>query len=178
MVDLTAIQQEQIAWSEKNFGQQPARLPHLGILEELGELGVAFLTHNMAEIEDAVGDVGIYALDFCGKKGWSLANFWENRAWFDGSDDGILQHSLHIFQLTKRLAHHQLKGEQGIRGGAAHHEEQMRVTMRALMWAMDTLCTNHLGVSFLVVIDRVWSKVRQRDWTKNPTNAHEVAGQS
>ena len=174
-MNLIEIQAEQIAWSEKNFGKQPARLPHLGIIEELGELGVAYGNDSMDEVLDAVGDVGIYALDFCGKKGWSLHDFWETRAWFTDEVANLPNMRIHV--LVKRLAHHQLKGEQGIRGGAAHHEEQLRFTLRALMWTLDRLCNNYLEVEFLTVIEKVWSKVRLRDWTKNKTNAHEVAEQ-
>lgn len=176
MVDLKAIQAEQIVWSERNFGKQHARYPLIGILEELGELGVAFNKDDRPEVLDAVGDVGIYALDFCGKKGWSLSDFWEARKWFDAEEDHSW-HTMHIFQLTKKLAHHQLKGEQGIRGGAEHHDEQMKITLCALMWAMGNICENHLGTSFLEVINKVWAKVRLRDWTKNKANAHQVAEQ-
>lgn len=177
-MDLIEIQAEQIAWSERNFGSQLARLPHLGIIEELGELGTALANDNLDEVLDAVGDVGIYALDFCGRKGWSLHTFWEARAWFPAEQEQAAPNAnLRIHLLVKHLAHHQLKGEQGIRGGAAHHEEQMKITLSALMWTLGRLCTNYLETDFLTVIERVWSKVRLRDWTKNKNNAHEVAEQ-
>lgn len=174
MIDLNVIQAEQVVWSVKNFGKQPARLPHLGIIEELGELGVAYAKDDQDEVLDAVGDVGIYALDFCGKMNWSLADFWETKAWFENESDART-HNDRIFVLVKRLAHHQLKGEQGIRGGAAHHEEQMKVTLRALMWTMDRICEHYLDTEFLTVIEKVWAKVKLRDWTKNKLDAHKVA---
>ncbi len=176
MIDLIAIQEEQIAWSERNFGQQPARLPHLGIIEELGELGSAYELDDIDQVRDAVGDVGIYALDFCGKMKWNLADFWNDRVWFD-NESGDNTARRRIFTLVRRLAHHQLKGEQGIRGGAAHHEEQMRHTLRALMFMLDRICDSYLDDDFLNIIEAVWAKVRLRDWTKNKDNAHEVVAQ-
>lgn len=175
-MDLVEIQAEQVVWSEKNFGKQPARLPHLGIIEELGELATALYLFEDKAILDAVGDVAIYSLDFCGKKGWSLNDFWDNRAWFEGTLlPANLNHGISI--LVTKLAHHQLKGEQGIRGGLEHHDEQMKVTLRAVMWLLDKTCGNVLRKDFLEIVEQVWSKVRLRDWTKNKANAHEVAEQ-
>lgn len=82
MHTLTNIQNEVEVWSHKNFGSQPSWCPLLGISEEVGELAHAYLKrqqgirgtteeHNEA-IKDAVGDIMIYLLDFCGREGINL----------------------------------------------------------------------------------------------------------
>jgi NTP pyrophosphatase (non-canonical NTP hydrolase) len=79
---LTQIQLEIEAWSVRNFGKQPSWCPLLGVTEEVGELSHAYLKrqqgirgtteeHNEA-LRDAVGDIMIYLLDFCGREGINL----------------------------------------------------------------------------------------------------------
>lgn len=80
MSDLRVMQQEVTTWSEENFGKQDAMNPYMGMVEELGELSHALLkqkqgirgTHGKheADAKDAIGDLMIFLLDFCGKKGW------------------------------------------------------------------------------------------------------------
>ncbi len=68
--------QGQVAdWSHRNFGGQPAILPLLGVVEEVGELahaelkGIQGIRHTPEEIDemkiDAVGDIVIYLADYC-----------------------------------------------------------------------------------------------------------------
>jgi hypothetical protein len=64
--------------------------------------------------------------------------------------------------------------EQGIRGTPAEHLRKIDDTCRAILAHLEMICRYHQK-NFLDIIDGVWSKVRQRDWTKNPTNAHAVA---
>jgi NTP pyrophosphatase (non-canonical NTP hydrolase) len=83
MSDLKIIEQEQRAWSEKNFGSKfgTGYRPLLGALEELGELAHAHLKqeqgiridqdHESAK-KDAVGDCCIYLMDYCHGQGFTL----------------------------------------------------------------------------------------------------------
>lgn len=76
MIDIQQIQQEQKAWSERNFGGKHGTgyRPLLGVMEEVGELAHAHLKaeqgirtnqdHEAARV-DAVGDILIYLLDYC-----------------------------------------------------------------------------------------------------------------
>lgn len=79
---LRELQDQVGKWSRKNFGDQPADNPMLGVVEEVGELAHAVLKarqgirgtaagHNAA-IADAVGDLIIYLADFCGRSGIDL----------------------------------------------------------------------------------------------------------
>lgn len=72
-MNLQNIQAEVAAWSQKNFGDQPAWRPLLGIGEELGELNHAYLKREQgirqdedhdAAMRDAVGDIVIFLCDF------------------------------------------------------------------------------------------------------------------
>ena len=167
-VDFQAMQEEQIAWSKKNFGEQPAYRPMLGIIEELCELQQAWDDKDKPEIIDAIGDVGIYMLDYCGKRGWSLAEFWA------GTDAMYLETFWNVTPSIRKLAHHQLKGEQGIRGGAEVHDAKLRVQLSVVLKRL-SLMAEAVGRDFPSIISEVWAKVRLRDWTKNPNNAHVVA---
>lgn len=187
MVDLVAIQAEQIAWSERNFGKQHERYPLLGMIEEILEFDSAWKDMDVActfdtppvseweklqaNILDAVGDIAIYMLDYCGKRGLELNSLWVERLFLD---DKMSRNWHDLTPLARRLAHHQLKGEQGIRGTPEHHLREIDMTCRAVLAHLEVICKS-MRKDFLEILDGVWSKVRQRDWTKNPVNAHEVA---
>lgn len=73
---------EHAKWVHENFPYAPSWQPLLGLQEELGELSHAFLkraqgirgakAEHDAKIKDAVGDIVIFLLDFCGKEGISI----------------------------------------------------------------------------------------------------------
>jgi NTP pyrophosphatase (non-canonical NTP hydrolase) len=183
IVNLAAIQADQIEWSIRNFGQQPPHRPMLGIIEELCELEEAQLGDadetTEANVLDAVGDVAIYMLDYCGKRGWSMQELWNARAcpeWLDNfvmgdENDG----SPYFAPFIRRLAHSQLKGEQNIRGGTGKHDGLLKATLSSVLWTLEGICEAYYKRDFLRVLEDVWLKVRQRDWVNNPNTAHEVA---
>lgn len=90
MSDLRMMQQEVSEWSTRNFGDQSWTNPYMGMVEELGELSHALLKQQQGirgtseeheeAAKDAVGDLMIFMLDFCGKRGWDaeqiLADTW------------------------------------------------------------------------------------------------------
>ena len=107
MIDLQEIQQQQADWSFRNFGNQPSTQPLLGIVEEVGELSHAVLKRaqgirtnedHQAAIDDAVGDIVIYLMDFCSKEGINLETaiqtVWlqvQERDWTQNKVDGMAQ---------------------------------------------------------------------------------------
>ncbi len=165
-----SIQEEQTAWSVRNFGMQPAHRPALGTIEELCELYEAWDARDNSKIVDALGDVGIYLLDYCGKRGWSFQKLWEERRPPNMAGHGAWG----IITLIRLLAHHQLKGEQGIRGGTEFHAACSQSAVSSTLWAMDRVCQT-LQLSFEKILADVWAVVGQRDWVQNPNTAHEVA---
>lgn len=169
--NFTEMQAEQVAWSLKNFGNSPVHRPLLGIIEELGELQNAWNKKDKPEIIDAVGDVGIYMLAFCGKKGWDLQEFWDTRQVISAA---VLDGYWDVVPLMRACAHSQLKGEQNIRGGTAVHDEAMKCNLRCILWQLEEIAKS-VGSNFGAIITEVWAKVCLRDWTKNPNTAHAVA---
>lgn len=212
MVDFIAIQNEQIEWSERNFGKQHARYPLLGMVEELLEFDAAWKAREAAaasraylarsenpyasldtkldespfqkisdadfekltaDIVDAIGDIGIYMLDYYGKRHMQLNDIWLSRNFLD---EHTRRNWFDLTPLARRLAHHQLKGEQGIRGTPESHNQEIDVTCRAILAHLEFICS-YLHLTFPMILNSVWVKVRLRDWTKNKANAHEVAEQ-
>ena len=97
-LSLEILQQEVLAWARKNFNEQDPDHTLLGVTEECGELVTALLAsslvttaigklnhhrlkmqqgirqdedHTAAE-KDAVGDILIYLLNYCGERGISM----------------------------------------------------------------------------------------------------------
>lgn len=210
MVDFIAIQNEQIEWSERNFGKQHARYPLLGMIEELLEFDAAWKAKEeaaasrsyiarvrsedpnavvdtslfqeisdaafeklTADIVDAIGDVGIYMLDYYGKRHMQLNYIWLSR---DFLDERTRRNWFDLTPLARRLAHHQLKGEQGIRGTPEWHNQEIDAVCRAVLAHLEFIC-RYMQLDFPSILEGVWARVRLRDWTKNRANAHEVAEQ-
>ncbi len=174
-VDFDSIQAEQAVWSVKNFGEQPAYRPMLGIIEELCELDEADNSEDEAEVEDALGDVAIYMLDYCGKRQWRMQELWDARAcpeWL--GEYTMAEYGMpYLSGFIKNLAHSQLKGEQNIRGGVEKHDAVLKSTLSSVLWLLDELA-KHYNKDFQSILAGVWEKVSKRDWTKNPNTAHEV----
>lgn len=166
------LQAEVGAWSQKNFGDQPAWRPAMGMVEELCELSEKVEDLDLSETLDAIGDTAIYMADYFHRRGWDLGETWRTRyvnpRVYEGPNMG------RTLALIKDVCHSHLKGDQGIRGGAEKHDTIMRQTCAAaLIFIQDT--AGLLDRDILEVITNVWDTVSKRDWTKNPNNAHEVA---
>ncbi len=81
-MEIKQLQKEQAKWSQRNFGEQPAYRPLLGVGEEVGELNHAHLkmeqgirgsrAEHIAAAKDAVGDIVIYLADYCTRMGFDL----------------------------------------------------------------------------------------------------------
>jgi hypothetical protein len=163
------LQDEVREWSVRNFGDNPAHRPILGIIEELGELIKAeHHDRNTLEAIDAVGDVMIYMADFCGKTNRKLmyiAGYAHGRVevakrGLNSSilDAGIPSSSVSV--LMSKLAHHWLKSEQGIRKGENHE----RGITNTLLEIVELLAYYYPVES---ATGETWKQVSQRDWKKN-----------
>lgn len=62
MPTLQRVQIRQAAWQNRNFGYQPPERMVLGLVEEIGEYEEA---PGLAEEDDAIGDICIYAAALC-----------------------------------------------------------------------------------------------------------------
>lgn len=105
MSRLRKIQDEVKEWTAYNFPKAEAYYPLLGMGEELGELFHAYLKSLQgirgepkeleAAMQDAIGDLLIFTLDFCSKMKWDtqdvLKNTWEEvqkRDWIKFPENG------------------------------------------------------------------------------------------
>lgn len=120
----TLLQDELIAWQGRKFGYQAPERVVLGIGEELGELAEA--AEDTSEARDAVGDISIYAFQFC--SAWRL-------------DAGTLITSFppelvpdDLDKVFGRICHVTLKHLQGIRGfGGVEGQALARTKLGGLM---------------------------------------------
>jgi NTP pyrophosphatase (non-canonical NTP hydrolase) len=82
LLGLDELQRQMAEWELKNFGGQPPHRMFMGMVEENGELAHALLkaeqnirgsaSEHEAKAKDAVGDLLVFAFNFCSSKGWSL----------------------------------------------------------------------------------------------------------
>lgn len=182
-------------WSKENFGNQECKSPDvwvqwrgepiptapfdvclgavaplLGIGEEVGELFVGGTTEDMV---DAIGDIVIYACDFCARSGFIMP--WrgtrQDREWVEGAITGPpLDAGAGIVAAAGRLQHVVLKRVQGIRGMAdstAFEAARHRAVM-TLMYYLDAYVNEMCDVNLLTIANETWNGiVKKRDWKKD-----------
>ena len=141
------LQAEQTEWAQRNFGDAPAWQPLMGIGEGLGEF---YEAAGQPEEDDAIGDVCVYALDYCTRMGWDMAEIVGLDAYAPVHDSGG---SI----LLGRLNHAHLKQAQGIRGNEDHEAKGKEALAGLLQWL-------NYGDDLLDIAEDVWSLVKQRDW--------------
>jgi len=108
MKSLTEIEMEHTVWSSHNFPSSNSDKAFKGMVEELGELSHAILKQEQGirgssdyhelEAKDAVGDLLIYTIEFCNKRGWRLYDIlnetWESvrqRDWIKFPFNGLTE---------------------------------------------------------------------------------------
>lgn len=168
--DFGTLQPEQAEWSMRNFGPKDKHQPLLGIIEELGELEEAMEELDRAKALDAAGDIVVYTADFCTQWGWDLNELYR----LSQKPRAVEVMPLRLSYVQGRLAHHQLKWEQKIRN-AEGHEGNLRSLVFGVLEDAERVC-QYLGTNLVDIALDTWSTVKKRNWTKNPDNAHEVAG--
>ena len=181
---LFEMQEAQRAWAKENFGVQTPIQMLMGILGELGEFGELAANYVMSDTDaliDAIGDVGIYLMNYCNLKGWLLSVLMEHMAPPPKQGD-----PWDIMYYVRWLPHHQLKGDQNIRGGTGYHDARMQVVLSSMLWQLNEVA-KLLGArgdpatgatTFFECLCKTWSKVSKRDWVLHPNDAHVIAGDS
>lgn len=170
------LQQEQGAWQVKNFGEGHKHWPLLGLIEELGELQDSLHEESAATLrrhvidesafKDAVGDIFIYATDVCNKWGWNLAHV-------VGLAKAAPRPVKRMAVALGKLAHAQLKYEQGIRGSKQEYEDKvLAAVVTALSYPIASSAKRDIPLE--QTVDEVWAKVSKRDWVANPVNAAKI----
>lgn len=107
---------------------------------------------------------------------WADRNFKNNTSKATGAELGSIGPLLGIGEENGELCHVVLKRHQGIRG---YDDDTKYKTERddALADILVYLCdfAGREEVDLQDILNKVWAKVRQRDWQKNKVNAAEVA---
>lgn len=183
-MSLSVLQDRVRAWSLKNFGNQRAKhgqlqgndlhglAPLLGMCEEYGELELALETKNEEGVVDAIGDIGIYFLDYTGRTNvainmitaavtprWVVAHRVQ-------SPPALIRRGIAFVQ----RAH--LKQAQGIRGfDKVETFTELQCTGLAMILTGLYALAADFGLDFEEVVGKVAETVLARDWVANPTTA-------
>jgi len=198
-VELERLRVEVGEWSHKNFsGTLPKERPRIygmlrcvaGMSEELGELigswrSLAPIPFNLSDKLDAIGDICVYALDFCFTADISMGDVlyfdnemceWERSHISVPPEDQrivpILQEGLAYF--IGKLSHHTLKQAQKIRN-TEDHDFWIKHSMCHIWRLCFRLCREINGVDLSNLVRSVTNEVLKRDWSQSPDSAHEEA---
>lgn len=171
---LFEMQESQRAWAKANFGEQTPIQMMVGLIGELGE----FHEHHednyqnpcVDKIIDDIGDVGVYLLNYCSLKGWSIGKLFEG---MKPANQRAVTVPWDIMPFIRWLPHHQLKGDQNIRGGTAFHDARMQDVLSNMLWQLNEV-SKRFDTTFFDCLCKTWSKVSKRDWVLHPDNADEV----
>lgn len=191
---LARVWEEIGIWSGDNFGKQTSKIagfdmeemaPLLGIVEEYFEGEVAHIVNaNGEEFEDAVADVLVYLCDYCwrSKKRWGNSYFHLPSLYFSAMSRvqswrrGERRQPF-ICKGLNGLFHSFLKAHQGIRGFTNTQKflDAQNEAISELLAGLYTMSKSYVGRSMIDILEDTWNKVKERNWKKNPENAHEVA---
>jgi NTP pyrophosphatase (non-canonical NTP hydrolase) len=164
------LQAENQAWTLKNFGQQPPHQPMLGIFEELGELNFADQRHDDAGVKDGIADVMVFAASLCWNLGFRLENICDVARTRAESTHRLYRHAEQEPAVTLRavgsMSHSLLKLEQNIRGSRENHLSGIQNELTLIVEGLYLYCLKR-NWEMLAVVQPVWEKVRERDWTKD-----------
>lgn len=192
-IRLGFLQYEIHEWAKTNFGNNQSKTdPHvcldsigslLGVMEELGEYTATGESSNAEEMADALADMLIYLCDYASRTDTEIKVTQESYAAhgakivLDKIGLAVLESPIvRLATIIGRLCHINLKRHQGIRGynvGTKFHDENAALVSE-LFLAISSTCT----LMILPITEYTWGKVKQRNWKKNPTNAHVAADPS
>lgn len=164
-------------WSEYNFGDQKgvgAFAPLVGIVEEIGELSVAA---SPEDIVDAYADIAVYFADFCYRSSLDLNVAWTVSDDFDEVLIGLVVEPLP--SALGSLAHVVLKTHQGIRHYEGPEFARTQLTRAATVFWYSLVDEFEYDPQladccFHEEVWKVWNRVKERDWKKDPRTADQV----
>jgi len=96
---------------------------------------------------------------------WVAYNFGDRPSWMP---------LLGVVEELGELAHAYLKRAQGIRTSENHTENAKDAVADIVIFLAD-YCSAE-GFDLEAIVQETWDKVKQRDWKKNPDNAHKGLG--
>lgn len=176
---IETIQREHLAWATYNFGERRPDDPHLGMIEEVGELAHAMLKRRQgirgnaeqhdAKAKDAIGDISIYMIDFCNLTGIDVelmhteALEMPRRSYSD--QESILRIQVAMGIMAARVIDESYRGT------------DLRYDIRNILRGMLDLCLCRQW-DFSAILNETWEDVGKRDWKKFPGDGiSKMAGQ-
>lgn len=167
MKTLNQIQEEIKVWSLKNFGQQDPVLPLLGIIEELGELNIAWRKDDTEIIIDSIGDTIIYMMDFCGRMNYNLEEITIHAA---ERHPPNRTEDISVVAILGNLCHGYLKSKQNIRTNE-NHDKTIKNALGDIFFSLAIISQRNENIPSLAeCLNSTWDKVSKRDWTQNKEN--------
>lgn len=163
------LQREVGEWSEENFGDQPAHYPFMGTGEEAGELAddLDLSEAPTHEEVDAVGDVLVYAADFCARRGIDLAAAREQARDLDPEHDEFFREWVAARGELERSILKRLQGiddEDKYESGDRVGDEAERRALSRVLAALESLAHDR-GYTLEECAQVVWDEeVSARDW--------------
>lgn len=156
-------------WSQRNFGENVSKEtgqeirelgPFLGVVEECGE---CYESDNYSDILDSVADRLVFLCDFIRRDHMDL-----NDITVEYDPEQLTEK--HLLIILGKWAHIQLKRHQGIRGFndcEKYRQHRAEVISKFLGWTIlnygEEVCCDALN--------RVWNKVKHRNWKADPATA-------
>ena len=174
MLTPNQLQNEHRPWSRANFGVVPPHQPLLGIIEELGdELERALQDWNVAEIKDALADTVVFTADYCNQRGWDLEVIFPSEDGYRICPAEDIRRAIErARRRASKVAHHQLKTEQGIRGTTEEHAVKAQAELGSMLIDLESVA-RHFGWTLMEVTESVWARVKLRDFRKNAVTGGE-----
>ena len=175
------LQSEVSRWAEKNFPESPPRHQILGLVEELGELAHAHLKGEQgirgsaeahaAAARDAVADSFIFFMHACSSLGWASQELLRSASPEEfqttfAAPQGRTPIGYSIKHLAQLMEHLELSENAPTAIEKEAHLFNARSSVLPYLSGLAAYCTAK-GWSLQEILDEVWPKVRQRDWTKN-----------
>ena len=98
------------------------------------------------------------------QKEWALRNFGDKPSWHP---------LLGIAEEVGELCHGYLKREQGIRGTAENHAEEIKDAVGDIQIYLIDFC-NREHLDLQSIIQETWAEVKKRNWKENPETGKET----
>ena len=165
-------------WAEKNFGRR--RAPHLGVLEEVGEATHAVLKHRQkirgfdsfdffaTNFGDALADGIIFLADWCHLHNsyFQFDRSHSSVGLADLQDEKIIIHLLQACGLLMSTSLTEREGAFSVAEETLYNGIAQRICVGFETWG------KMYNLNLRLLVASTWQSVSQRDWSKNPQNAH------
>jgi hypothetical protein len=169
---LEQLQEEQVLWVQHNFPDRPSWMPLMGVCEEVTELARAHANFDHEEILDAIGDIVVFASDYCSAMGWDMQAMLNQQ---QGSDLEVripgagleARAILEIYDAVGTMQHSHLKMHQKIRGTHDEHVVAIRAGLVKLLSMLKVyIDITQIQLGLLEIVEATWADVKVRDWRK------------